>query len=944
MLEIDRNYKLMDGSTIKVLKLYNDFKTDKQYAVVLSNTIEYICELSELLKMIVKSNERISKRTTDEKIKLYRSYFRGNDDVVATSFRTKEGKMVYYPWCHIRKQVPCPKVDKPQFQCSMCSVHSFQKMTDEVIFNHLRGVNSYNKEVLYGLYPIVDQDKTYLLAFDFDKKEWKKEIKIISKVLNELSLDYIIEISQSGNGSHIWIFFADKILAKKARSLGNIILTQAMKEYPELSFESFDRMFPNQNEVTNGGFGNLIALPLQGKRVVNGYSRFIDENIKIIDDIWGALEGTKKIDESKIDEIIERYSKELSINYYKAEHNQINEEMTLFETDNYLSEKEIDIIIDSVIKIKVNDLTKNEVVKLRFLASFHNGAYYKALNMRLNTKNIPRMITLSDVDNSFIRLPRGLKNQILAIFPNGNIINKCTSGKPIEAVFKGELYKTQNIALEKLTQYDHGLLSAGTGFGKTVVASKLITEKSVSTLIIVNSKNLAEQWKSQLEQTIDLKDEPFAEFTPTGRLKKKGKIGVIYGGKIVRSKNIDIALFQSLATMDDVQELMKDYGMVIVDEAHHVAANTFEYVMSKVTSHFVYGLTATPKREDGLENIVYMRIGPIRHIVEKEVPKHVAQKLYLRFTGLGEHVVNIQDNLIHDNNELIVSDVSRNEIIINDIINNINEGRHIIVLSRYVEHIKILKVQFEKLKKDAKTYILNSHMRTSNLKEEMNNLKQEGKPFVLFTTGNYAGEGFDLPALDTLMLVMPIKAKGSIKQYLGRLLRNLHDKEELRVFDYVDYAVPMFYKMYLKRLRTYKQLNYAIEENVESELYRSNIIEGNYYEILSKDVNSASEFIVNIKYLSSEIIEWLLNLSRDCSADKIVVVSEKTKNIMFKQLVRLRESGFLIKVTSHVSNNFVVIDKKLVWMISNISNDENKNDISLRLFSEEIAKKIIQMK
>ncbi|QIH75027.1 DEAD/DEAH box helicase family protein [Macrococcoides canis] len=940
MLEIDKRYKLIDGSEIMVIKFYNDYNADKKYAAVLDNNVEYICEVDELLKMVIKSNKKSSKRTTDEKIKLYRSYFRGNEDIVATSFRTKEGKMVYFPWCHRRKQLPCPKVNKPQFQCSMCNVHSFQKMTDEVIFNHLKGFNSYNKEVLYGMYPIVDRDKTYILAFDFDKKEWEKEIKVIAEVLKKVGIDYIIEISQSGNGAHVWIFFEDKILAQKARTLGHIILTEAMKAYPELSFEAFDRMFPSQNEVSNGGFGNLIALPLQGKRVVNGFSRFVDDNIEIIEDIWGTLEKTQKLSEFKVDTIIEKYQKEIPINLYKAEHDLIKEEITLFEYEKYHSDNEIDIILDSTINIEVSNLTKKEIVKLRFLASFHNKAYYKALNQRLNTKDIPRIISLSEVNNEYIKLPRGLKHQILDLFPKANVINKQTTGKSIEATFKGELYDEQTMALEQLTQYDSGLLCAGTGFGKTVVASKLIADQSISTLIIVNNKSLAEQWKSQLEEFIDLKDEPFAEYTPKGRLKKKDKIGIIYGGKVIRSKNIDIALFQSLTSMDDLESIMNDYGMVIVDEAYHVAAKTFEDVMTKVKSRYVYGLTATPKREDGLENIIYMRIGPIRHVAEKEVPKHISQKLYLRFTSVGEHITNIHDNLIHDNNELIVKDINRNEIIINDIVQNIKEGRHIIVLSRYVEHIQVLKAKFEQENMGTKTYILNSRMKTSQLKDEMNRLKLEGKPFVLFTTGSYAGEGFDLPALDTLMLVMPIKAKGSIKQYLGRLLRNLQEKEELRIFDYVDYAIPMFYKMYLKRLRTYKQLNYEIEKNLESELYRSNIIEGDYQEILLKDINNAKEFMVMTTYLSVEMINCLIRISKDSHANKIVVVSEKTKDIMYKKLEELNENGWLIKIVSHISNNFIVIDKRLVWMISNMNNDINKNDVSLRLFSEEIAKKL----
>nr|EGQ4363917.1 hypothetical protein [Staphylococcus pseudintermedius] len=281
------------------------------------------------------------------------------------------------------------------------------------------------------------------------------------------------------------------------------------------------------------------------------------------------------------------------------------------------------------------------------------------------------------------------------------------------------------------------------------------------------------------------------------------------------------------------------------------------------------------------------------------------------------------------------------EVIVQDIVDCIKEKRHIIVLSRFINHIQALKRQFEKLNQETNVYILNSHMKTSQLKEEMTALKEEGKPFVLFTTGSYAGEGFDLPALDTLMLVMPIKAKGSIQQYLGRLLRNLNDKEELRVYDYVDYAIPMFYKMYMKRLRTYKTLGYILEENSGSELYQSNMIEGDYMSLLMKDLKAANWTVFMMAYLSKDMIHWLVSLDDLHSTDKIIVMSEKTERIMAKNLTPLYESGFQIQVVPKVSQNFIIIDNRLVWMLSSTREDDVKHQMSLRLFSESIAKKLV---
>ncbi len=948
LFEKNRTYQLKNGKKVVLENIYEDYYSENKYVIIRDDKNKYISEYSQFKSDILVSNPPFNnpqKRTTQDKINLYRSYFRGNDDVIATSFKTKEGKMVYFPYCHIRKQAPCPKVHKPRFQCSTCTLHRFQKMTDKVIFNHLKGVDKRNKEVLYGIYPMLSDNTVYFLAIDFDEKDWRNEVKIFIEVLKEFNIDYLIEISQSGNGSHIWFFFEDNIPAKTARDFGNQLLKQAMKNYPELSFGSFDRLFPSQNELATGGFGNLIALPLQGKRVLQGFSRFVDDDLEIIDDIWAALEQTKKLSLDFIENIIQRLNKDLPVSYYKSDHNDVEENLSLFDFDkkSALSEEIIDIIVDTKIKINLNDITKHDAVKLKYLASFHNKAYYTALNKRLSTFQIPRIISLSEVHDSYIELPRGLLDNVKELYPNANFIDKTTDGKIIDVRFQGELYDNQKKALSELIKNDMGILSAGTGFGKTIVASKLIADKSVSTLILVHNKNLAKQWQSQLETFLDLKDEPFAEYTPKGNKKKKSKIGKIYDGKILRSGNVDIGLFQSLTKIESAEEILNNYGMVIVDEAHHVAAKTFEDVIKDVKSKYIYGLTATPKREDALENILYMRLGEISHQVQKEIPKHINQKLYVRFTSLGEQMVNIQENQIHDNNEMMVDDRDRNQQIVEDIKDCINENRHIIVLSRYVEHIDRLKQLLLENNLEAPIYILNSKMKTSVLKQELSELKKEGKPFVLLTTGSYAGEGFDLPALDTLMMVMPIKAKGSIQQYSGRLLRNLDEKEELRVYDYVDYAIPMFYRMYLKRLGTYKKLGYRLFEDEKTELYKSNIFEGSYETMLFGDLeNAVKEFTIILPWVTEDYLMQLRQIHYQSECKKTIVITTKMESIFANHFRELRNLGFNIIVNRKVQQYFVIIDGNIVWMLPNGQTENDGEKLSLRIYSKEIGRRILR--
>lgn len=937
MLQVDKNYKLKDNQEIYLVDIVDGYFSEEKFAVIRDDRKTYITSLLELEAKIDTGTYK-KLRSTQEKIDLYRSYFRGNEAVVATSFKNDQGKMVYFPWCHIRKKFPCPKVKNPKFQCSNCNLHQFQSFDDKVIFNHLRGFDQKRREVLYGVYPILEDNSVYFLAIDFDKGNWKKDVNAFVKVLKSLNISPLVEISQSGNGSHVWLFFKSNISAKIARDLGKQLLRRTMMDNPKMDFHSFDRMFPNQDELSGGGFGNLIALPLQGGRVQKGFSRFVDENFSLIEDVWTAIESTPKLSLNFVQQTISELNSDLPVEFYKTTD---DEKMTIFDYadgDSLKSQTQIDITINTNIVIELSQLTSKEVVQLKHLSSFHNKAFYIAQKKRLNTYDIPRIISLAEVDDRYLYLPRGLENKIMEKFPNANIIDNKDQGKRINVDFIGQLYPEQQEGLNKLLDNEMGILCAGTGFGKTIVAGKLIAEKKVNCLILVHTKNLAGQWKAQLEEFLDIKDEPFEELTPKGRKRKKDKIGKIYEGKILRSGNIDIALFQSLSKNEDIDEIMKEYGMVIVDEAHHVAAKTFEDVIKCAGSKYIYGLTATPQREDGLENILYMQLGEIKHKADKIIPRHIIQQLYIRFTSLGEHISNIETNELHDNNELIIQSEDRNNQIVQDIKDNILEKRHIIVLSRYVEHINKLKEKLDKEKINAPIYILNSKMRSKDIKNELMNLKNEGKPFVLLTTGSYAGEGFDLPSLDTLILAMPNSGKNVMQQYLGRLLRGLDEKEKLKVYDYVDYAIPMIYRMYQKRLRAYKQLGYEIYQDELTDLYKSNIFEGEYEDLVIGDLNKTeSSFTVISPHMTKSMMLALDSIRNDC--DKTLIISSRVKNKFKDDIDRLISSGYKVLVKNNIQQYFVVIDNKIVWMLPNLY-QSSEDMISLRMYSEEIAKKL----
>lgn len=449
-----------------------------------------------------------------------------------------------------------------------------------------------------------------------------------------------------------------------------------------------------------------------------------------------------------------------------------------------------------------------------------------------------------------------------------------------------------------------------------------------------------------MERFLDIQEEPFEEFTKTGRKKKKPKIGKFYGGNELRSGLVDIALFQSLTKRSDLPDLLKEYGMVIVDEAHHVAAKTFEDVVRQVNSRYIYGLTATPKRDDGLENILYMRLGEVRYEAKKLIPGNIAQKLFLRFTSLGEHLADADSQSIHDNYEMMMEAEDRNQQIVEDIVLNLKERRHLIVLSRYVNHLNVLKESLDEANISAPVYILNSKMKAKDLRFELASLKQEGKPFVLLTTGSYAGEGFDLPALDTLLLAMPISGNTSMHQYLGRLLRNLDEKEELRVYDYVDYAIPMIYRMYQKRLRIYKKMGYSLFEDELTELYRSNIFGSEYGSVLVKDLESVKvSFVLILPILSKKIFDILTSLACSESVDRVLILPHPDfaeKKFLAKYLEEtqlLSSMGYRVLFKKKVQQSFAVIDSKIVWMMPD-NYVLTEDAVALRMYSEDIAERL----
>ena len=641
------------------------------------------------------------------------------------------------------------------------------------------------------------------LAVDFDAKhsnsDWKSEVKAFIDTCQKLNIPANIEISRSGMGAHIWMFFETEISAINARRLGTLILSLAMENNPNISFKTYDRLFPNQDTMPKGGFGNLIALPLQKKSRNENKTVFVDEDFTPYADQWEYLSKIEKISELQINSILKTYKDiELKNKFYDK-----NDETPwkLPQKDNFTNielPKQIKIILGNRIYIEKEYLPPQLINKFLKIAAFQNPEFYRAQAMRFSTYDKPRIIACGEILPKHIALPRGCLQELTEFLESVNIIVEIQDerlyGHKIKATFKGTLKKEQNHVYKNIIENDFGILSAPTAFGKTVLATKIISKRKVSTLILVHRKQLAEQWRENIKEFLNI------------------DCGIIGDGKNKPTGIIDIAIIQSLIKREDLEEFLSNYGQLIVDECHHLAAYKFEQIAKFFRGKYILGLTATLERKDGHHPIIQMQCGKIVHKVNP-VKKSFNNIVKTCFTNF-DYIYTPHDLDINNVYQAIIENENRNKQIIEDIINANKGNRSCIVLSERVEHI-------EKLANMLRNKINNLFVITGNMKnKEMKIILQKIKEvpltenITILSTGKYIGEGFDEARLDTLFLTMPISWKGTLTQYVGRLNRDYEGKKEVIIYDYADIKVPVLEKMYKKRIKGYKLLHYEFSNQI----------------------------------------------------------------------------------------------------------------------------------
>jgi superfamily II DNA or RNA helicase/very-short-patch-repair endonuclease len=746
-----------------------------------------------------------------DKIKLFRSLFRGRDDVYPRRFENQRtGKAGYAPAC--ANEWVRGICEKPRIKCPDCPNRRFFPVTDETVGWHLSGRDALGRNFVMGLYALLCDETCFFLAVDFDGDDWQKDAGAFLETCRRLAVPVALERSRSGNGAHAWFFFEEAIPACLARKMGAYLLTETMENRPEIGLKSYDRLFPNQDTLPKGGFGNLIALPLQKQPRQRGNSVFLDEQFTPHADQWACLSSQQRISRMQVEGLVqaaESKGRVIGVRLAMPDEDDTSPwtaPPSRRHTDPPIKEplpERLELVLADQIYIAKQDLAPPLRNRLIRLAAFQNPEFYRAQAMRLPTYDKPRVIACAEDHVQHFALPRGCLDDVLALLQSlkiqPDLRDERFGGQALTLSFCGQLRPEQQTAANALLPHDTGVLAATTAFGKTVIAAWLIAQRGVNTMVLVHRQQLLEQWIERLSVFLNVP------------AKTIGRLG---GGRKKLTGKLDVALIQSLVRKGTVNDCIGNYGQVIVDECHHLSAHSFELVARRAKARFVTGLSATVGRKDGHHPIIFMQCGPVRHRVNAKsqaAMRPFTHHVYVRPTSFRPLPEPEPDPRMefHHLYEALLNDAARNQMICSDVLNAVNEGRSPLILTERTEHLEELAAMLSVV---PQVIVL----RGGQTKKEQDaarallaNIPDDSKRVIL-ATGKFIGEGFDDSRLDTLFLALPISWHGTIAQYVGRLHRLHEGKREVRVYDYADLNVPMLSRMFDRRCQGYESLGYTI--------------------------------------------------------------------------------------------------------------------------------------
>lgn len=739
-----------------------------------------------------------------EKIRLFRSLFRGRGDVFPRLWiNTKKGTKGYSPACG--NEWVHGVCEKPRVKCGECTHQAFLAIDDDVVLGHLQGRH------VIGVYPLLEDETCWFLAADFDKAEWMQDVAAFVSTCTEFDVPAAVERSRSGIGAHVWIFFASPVPAAVARTMGCYLLTETMARRHELPLSSYDRFFPNQDTMPRGGFGNLIALPLQYQARELGNTVFVDTNWLPHADQWSFLAAFPRVAPAKAHALArEAQEQGRVIGARSAEDPAEAAPLPWLRPPSRRGTAapiavplpaKMHAVLAQQIFVEKAGVPSALLSQIKHVAAFQNPEFYKKQAMRLSTSLTPRVIGCAEETAQHLALPRGCMAELEELLVSHKVSltleDKRTPGVPLTAAFTGTLEPAQQKAAHDLMQHDVGVLVAPPGSGKTVIGANLIAARGRNTLVLVHRAQLLDQWRTQL-----------SIFLGTD----KKQIGAIGGGKRKVTGQLDVAMIQSLVRRGQVDDLVAGYGHVLVDECHHVSAVSFEHVMKEVHARYVTGLTATPHRRDGHHPILEFQLGPVRHAIHPKGlagQRQITRQLVARETTWCPADAAAQPK-IQDIYRQLATDADRNRLIVDDVIQAVEQGRSPIVLTERRDHLEFFETQLRGVVRNL--LVLRGGMGRKQRLECQQRLADipasEGR--LVLATGRFIGEGFDDARLDTLFLAMPVSWKGTLVQYAGRLHRGSAGKVDVRIFDYVDGRVPMLARMFAKRMSGYRSMGYSL--------------------------------------------------------------------------------------------------------------------------------------
>ena len=716
---------------------------------------------------------------TAEKVALLRSLFGARSDVYATRWENAStGKSGWSPavrggWVQRR-----------------ATSKDYLPLSDEVLIGHLRG------EVTVGIYPLLRGDRCTLLACDFDGGSWVLDALAYVDACHRFGVPAALERSRSGDGAHVWVFFDGAVPAATARSLGSSLLREAMAARAELDLSSYDRFFPSQDFMPKGSFGNLIALPLHGERVQHGATAFLDPTtLEPWPDQWAFL--------SSVARLAPDAAAALADSLRPIDAGPKLDLADLAKAGGPRPPAVIRARLGATLSLERSGLPAVVMAALKHLASIHNPVFYEKQRLRFSTWDTPRFIRCYEEDLEWIHLPRGLVERVAQLFTEvGSRLDVVDIRPQLTTAgieFVGELRPHQHDAVEATTPHDRGVIVAPPGSGKTVMACAVIAHHDVPTLVLVDRKPLVDQWKERLIEHLGLGPH---------------NVGVIGGGMNRPTGIVDVAMIQSLTRRDQPAALFERYGLIVVDECHHLPAVSFEACVRHAPSRRWLGLTATPYRRDGLEGIITLQCGPTRfelaakHATDNELVRRELIVHETRCDVTEDVAASIQAVFA-----AIVEDQRRTEQICTDVHQGVSGGRTCLVLTQRTDHIDAIVDGLAKLGDEA--LVLRGGLGKRSRKAVSNAIasRRDGSGIVLVATGSYLGEGFDWPELDTLFLAFPLAFKGRVVQYVGRLLRTHGGKHHVELHDYLDVRIPVLDRMHTKRLPAYATLGFDIPKN-----------------------------------------------------------------------------------------------------------------------------------